>query len=183
MSAPTVTIPDPHSLNPTYPDPLTENDRVSVVLHTSQAAVPTHGSSGAAGYDLYASENVSIPPHSRALVSTDISIVVPEYHYGRIAPRSGLGVKGIDVGAGVVDSDYRGIIKVLLINHTDKPFEVTGPSGSHSDYKPGMRIAQFIFERISTPSFHIYHSMDEFKKNSNESNTERGSGGFGSTGV
>ncbi len=68
------------------------------------ATLPTRGSEEAAGLDLYASQSVTIPPHSKALIPTDISIDIPSGHYGRVAPRSGLAIKNhINVGAGVID--------------------------------------------------------------------------------
>jgi dUTP pyrophosphatase len=77
--------------------------------------LPTRGSSGAVGYDLYSCEDVTIPRGERALVGTGVAIVLPVGTYGRVAPRSGLAVKhGINVGAGVIDPDYTGEIKVLL---------------------------------------------------------------------
>jgi dUTP pyrophosphatase len=130
------------------------------------ATIPTRGSERSAGYDLYSNEHCVIPPqHSRALVKTGISIKVPAGHYGRIAPRSGLAVKyGIDVGAGVIDEDYRGEIAVLLFNFGDEPFSV----------KPGDRIAQLVLERNSIVDVCEVESLDS---------TDRGEGGFGSTGV
>lgn len=83
----------------------------------------------------------------------------------QIAPRSGLAVKnGIDVGAGIVDYDYRGAVGVVLFNHSNEDFVV----------KRGDRIAQFIFKRIAKPTFVEVHELP---------GTERGAGGFGSTGV
>ena len=77
--------------------------------------------SGFAGYDLHSSEETVIAPYSRQLVATGIAITVPAGTYGRIAPRLGMSVKlSIDVGAGVIDEDYTGEVKVLLIYHTDK---------------------------------------------------------------
>lgn len=87
--------------------------------------------------------------------------IIPVYF--RIAPRSGLAVKGIDVGAGVIDCDYRGPVKVLLINNSKSDFEV----------KKGDRIAQGIFERIVEVIFNQTDNLGE---------TKRGEGGFGSTG-
>lgn len=96
---------------------------------------------------------------------TDIQVEVPEESYGRVAPRSGLAVKNfIDVGAGVVDEDYRGNLGVVLFNHSDIDFEV----------KRGDRIAQFICERIFYPVLEEVKSLTD---------TERGAGGFGSTGT
>lgn len=101
----------------------------------------------------------------KALVQTDIQIEVPEGTYGRIAPRSGLAWKNsIDVGAGVIDQDYRGNVGVILFNHSDDDFEV----------KKGDRIAQLICERITYPVVEEAKSLSE---------TARGAGGLGSTGI
>lgn len=79
--------------------------------------MPKKGSAQAAGYDLHAYKAVTVPAGGKALVSTALSMAIPEGNYGRIAPRSGLAAKHmIDVGAGVIDSDYRGEVKVLLFN-------------------------------------------------------------------
>jgi dUTP pyrophosphatase len=82
---------------------------------TYDAIIPTRGSGGAVGYDLYSTDEVVIPPTHRALIGTGVAIVLPPGVYGRVAPRSGLAVKhGIQVGAGVVDPDYTGEVKVVL---------------------------------------------------------------------
>ena len=129
------------------------------------AIVPTRGSDGAVGYDLYSSEDAIVPCQAgRALVGTGITIVLPSSVYGRVAPRSGLAVKHcINVGAGVIDPDYTGEIKVILFNHGEKDFEI----------KKGDRIAQLILERCETPPIEEISIVED---------TERGSGGFGSTG-
>lgn len=128
------------------------------------AKPPLRGSEHAAGYDLFSNEDKIIEPGDRALVCTGIQVSIPEQHYGRIAPRSGLACKfGIDVGAGVVDSDYRGKVKVLLINNGKEPFIVN----KHE------RIAQLILEKISNLPLTIVKDLNA---------TERGDGGFGSTG-
>lgn len=81
---------------------------IHFVKLSEHAKMPTRGTPFSAGYDLYSSQPISIPPMSRALVSTDLQIALPRGCYGRIAPRSGLAVKNfIDVGAGVIDQDYR----------------------------------------------------------------------------
>ena len=96
---------------------------------------------------------------------TGLSISFPAGLYARIAPRSGLALKKfMDVGAGVVDADYRGEVGVVLFNHGDQDFEV----------KMGDRIAQLILEQISTPEVVEVSGLDE---------TVRGTGGFGSTGI
>ena len=126
--------------------------------------LPTRGSAGAVGYDLYAVEDVSIPRGDRALIGTGVAIVLPVGTYGRVAPRSGLAVRsGIQVGAGVIDPDYTGEVKVLLFNHGQGVFEV----------KKGDRVAQLVLERCETPPVEEIGVIEE---------TERGAGGFGSTG-
>lgn len=131
---------------------------------SEHATAPTRGSASAAGYDLYSAYDYTIPPMERAIVKTDIQIAVPSGCYGRVAPRSGLAVKHfIDVGAGVIDEDYRGNVGVVLFNFGKEKFEI----------KKGDRIAQLICERIFYPDLEEVQALD---------NTERGSGGFGSTG-
>ncbi|KZT27007.1 dUTP diphosphatase [Neolentinus lepideus HHB14362 ss-1] len=131
---------------------------------SEKAKLPTRGSALAAGYDLYSAEKKTVPARGKALVDTQISIAVPAGTYGRVAPRSGLASKFmIDTGAGVVDADYRGVVFVLLFNHSDRDFEV----------QEGDRIAQLIIEKIQTPDVLEVEDLDE---------TLRGTGGFGSTG-
>lgn len=124
---------------------------------------PVQGSSEAAGLDLHASVHGVIPAHTRALVPTGLKIRTPHGTYGRITPRSGLAVKGIDVGAGVIDRDYTGEVKVLLINHSDNDFS----------YQLGDRVAQLILERVSSMDVEIVPALNA---------TKRGDAGFGSTG-
>jgi len=139
--------------------------QVQIQLLSHNATAPKRGSTGAAGYDLFAAASGVIPAHGRALVATDLTFVIPPDHYGRVAPRSGLAVRfGIDVGAGVIDSDYRGHVSVLLFNTGDAPFA----------YQLGDRIAQIVFERISTPDIEVVDALPDV--------TARGAGGFGSTG-
>ena len=84
-------------------------DLLQVAKLSENAVIPTRGSSSAAGYDLYSAVDTAIPARGKGLVKTDIQIKVPHGTYGRIAPRSGLSWKNhIDIGAGVVDEDYRG---------------------------------------------------------------------------
>lgn len=106
-----------------------------------------------------------VPARGKALVQTDLSIAIPEGTYARVAPRSGLAWKhSIDTGAGVVDADYRGNVGVILFNFSDVDFQI----------KRGDRVAQLILERILTPEVVEVESLDD---------TDRGAGGFGSTGV
>lgn len=89
------------------------------------AELPYKGSALAAGYDIVSAEDSIVKSKDKLLVSTGISMAIPEGYYGRVAPRSGLAVKNfIDVGAGVVDSDYRGEVKVLLFNFSETDFSV-----------------------------------------------------------
>ncbi|WVZ60046.1 hypothetical protein U9M48_010116 [Paspalum notatum var. saurae] len=132
---------------------------------SENAVLPSRGSSLAAGYDLSSAAEMVVPARGKALVPTDLSIAIPEGTYARIAPRSGLALKhSIDVGAGVIDADYRGPVGVILFNHSDADFAV----------KPGDRIAQMIIEVIATPEVAEVEDLDA---------TVRGEGGFGSTGV
>uniref|UniRef100_H2ZPZ1 Deoxyuridine 5'-triphosphate nucleotidohydrolase n=1 Tax=Ciona savignyi TaxID=51511 RepID=H2ZPZ1_CIOSA len=131
---------------------------------TANARSPTRGSALAAGYDLYSAYDVIVPARGKQLIKTDIQINLPDGCYGRVAPRSGLTHKHfIDVGAGVIDQDYRGNVGVILFNFKDTDFEV----------KKGDRIAQLICERIFLPELQELETLE---------NTERGDGGFGSTG-
>jgi dUTP pyrophosphatase len=117
-----------------------------VELHVKQlhgnVKLPTKGSKEAAGYDLYAIEDNVIFARDKLLIPTGLSCKIPTGTYLRIAPRSGLANSSmIDIGAGVVDADYRGEIKILLFNLSNKPFEI----------KKGSKIAQFILEQIINP--------------------------------
>ena len=97
--------------------------KLKVKKLSEKAFLPTKGSAHAAGYDLYSIEALTIPAHDKKLIPTGISIAFPHGNYARIAPRSGLACKNfIDVGAGVVDSDYRGEVKVLLFNLGNEDF-------------------------------------------------------------
>lgn len=133
------------------------------------AKVPTRQSAGACGFDLYAQQSVSVAPGTHALVGTGIGIALPvtegETFMGKVEARSGLSVKyGIEVGAGVIDADYRGEIKVVLHNFGNNVFEV----------KKGDRIAQLLIHKCYIPNVTQIYTMD---------NTTRGVSGFGSTGV
>ncbi|XDA73358.1 hypothetical protein R6Z07_021119 [Ovis aries] len=131
---------------------------------SEHATAPTKGSAHAAGYDLYSAYDYTVPLMEKVLVKTDIQIALPSGCYGRVAPHSGLAAKHfIDVGAGVIDEDYRGNVGVVLFNFDKEKFEV-----KNSD-----QTAQLICERIFYPETEEVQILDD---------TERGSGGFGSTG-
>jgi dUTP pyrophosphatase len=149
-------------------------DTVRIRLIHPAATLPTRATPSSAGYDLYASETTTIPGSivlpggaveiGRGVVPTGLAFAIPSGLYGRVAPRSGLALRaGVDVGAGVVDPDYRDELLVLLFNFGAKPF----------DAKVGDRIAQIIFERIAAPEIAVTETLDA---------TDR-AGGFGSTGV
>lgn len=129
------------------------------------AVIPKKGSKTAAGYDLCSVDSAVVPAWGKVLVATGLVIAIPDECYGRIASRSGLSFKNdIEIGAGVIDSDYRGEVKIILRNFSDTPFTV----------KVGDRVAQIIIEMIASP---------EIQELKDLSDTDRSDGGFGSTGV
>lgn len=137
---------------------------IEINLINLLAKIPSKSSKESAGYDLYSTEDVKIESYTRKLISTGIRIKFDKEYYARIAPRSGLSCKGIDIGAGVIDSDYRGEIKVLLINNSKDTFNV----------EIGDRIAQLIFEKYENDTvFKLVDTLEE---------TQRGIKGFGSSG-
>ena len=137
---------------------------LKIVTLTDTATIPTLGSPGAAGWDLYADENIDIRPLSRAMVATGIAVRLRLNTVGLIWPRSGLAYKhGIDVLAGVIDCDYTGPVNVVLQNHSDQCFTI----------QPGDRIAQLLIQPITQVNLMLVASLDH---------TQRGAGGFGSTG-
>eukprot|EP00448_Togula_jolla_P020109 CAMPEP_0170591830 /NCGR_PEP_ID=MMETSP0224-20130122/12610_1 /TAXON_ID=285029 /ORGANISM="Togula jolla, Strain CCCM 725" /LENGTH=176 /DNA_ID=CAMNT_0010915715 /DNA_START=30 /DNA_END=560 /DNA_ORIENTATION=+ len=135
---------------------------------SEHAVIPARGSSGAAGYDLSAAHPVTIASRGKAIVPTDLSMAIPEGCYGRIAPRSSMAwKKHTDCGAGVVDSDYRGPVGVVLFNLGEEPVEIAR----------GDRVAQLVLERIATPAVIEVTDAKQLEA------TVRGAGGFGSTGA
>jgi dUTP pyrophosphatase len=132
------------------------------------AVIPAYQSGGAAGLDLHAAiaEHVVIEPGQIAMISIGIAIALPPGHEGQVRPRSGLAsTHGITLpnAPGTIDEDYRGEVRVPLINHGHTPFTV----------EPGMRIAQMIVAPVTHCSIAEVDELDE---------TGRGAGGFGSTG-
>jgi len=111
---------------------------IRVQRPSEDAPMVTKESKLAAGHDLYSSEDIIIPANHRALVKIALAIAVPEGTYRRIAPRSGLATNGISVDAEVIDADYTGEVKVLLVNHNSMNYEV----------RNGDRIAELIVERL-----------------------------------
>lgn len=138
---------------------------LQVKFLSENATMPIRGSAESAGFDLSSAVDTVIHAGKRGVVSTDLAIACPLGTYGRVAPRSGLAVKKfIDVGAGVIDSDYRGNVGVVLFNFGEEDFVVN----------KGDRVAQLILERISMIPASKVAELDD---------TIRGKGGFGSTGV
>ena len=130
--------------------------------------LPSYKTAQAAGVDLYAaiSESIVLQPGESKLIPSGIHIALPNGYEAQIRPRSGLALKhGISIvnSPGTVDADYRGMIGIILINHGKEPFLINR----------GERIAQMVINKVAQADWNIVAELDE---------TERGSGGFGSTG-
>lgn len=137
---------------------------LQVKLLHNDAILPIRATPGAAGYDIASVIDIAVPSRGQALVSTGLSFSLPEGVYGRIAPRSGLSWKQhCTVGAGVIDPDYRGEVKVLIQNLSENIIKLS----------KGERIAQLILERYEACPVCLVDQTSE---------TNRGEGGFGSTG-
>jgi dUTP pyrophosphatase len=139
--------------------------------HAKDLPAPEYATAGSAGMDLVAAVPADAPmtiaPGARAAVPTGLAFAIPQGFEGQVRPRSGLALKnGVTVlnAPGTIDSDYRGEVKVILVNTGSEAFEISR----------GMRIAQIIFARVEQMQLQDVSSLDE---------TARGSGGFGSTGV
>jgi dUTP pyrophosphatase len=129
--------------------------------------VPKYATFGDAGADLVSAEDVRIPAHQRILVKTGIKIAIPTGYVGLVHPRSGLALKhGITVlnAPGTIDAGYRGEVGIILYNSSALDFEV----------KAGDRIAQLVIQKVETAEFEVVDALIE---------SDRGEGGFGSTGV
>lgn len=142
---------------------------MKIKLLTDTAKVPTRGSEYAAGYDLYAdiSNETWIPENSNVLIGTGISAEIPEGYFGALFARSGLATKrGLRPAncVGVIDSDYRGEIKVALFNDSDTPTVIS----------PQERIAQLVILPYANVDLEVVDDLTD---------TDRGEGGFGSTGT
>ena len=135
-----------------------------VKLLNDNATLPVRGSPGAVGYDLACTQDFVLDTQSHILVPTGLGFQLPPGVYGRVAPRSGLTVKhGVHIGAGVIDPDYMGEVKVAMFNLGLQPVA----------FKKGDRIAQLILERCEVPDVLEVDALVS---------TQRGEGGFGSTG-
>ncbi len=143
-------------------------EKVTIPCTAKQEHVPVYASTGASGADLFAAleEPLSLTPGERALIPTGIRLAIPLGFEAQVRPRSGLALKhGITTlnTPGTIDSDYRGEIKVILINHGNAEFTIN----------QGDRIAQLIIAPVCRAEFSILDSLEQSK---------RGEGGFGSTG-
>ena len=138
-----------------------------VLISCEPDLMPTMGNPGDAGYDLRSAENAVVPARSRHTVNTGVSIALPAGYVALVHPRSGLAAKhGITVlnAPGTVDAGYRGQMLITLVNHSDEDFEITR----------GDRIAQVLFQKFESARFvHVTELPG----------SQRGSAGFGSTGV
>lgn len=139
------------------------------IVNKSKWDVPAYATLLSAGVDLHANidENITLKSLERTLVPTGLYMAIPAGYEGQVRPRSGMAAKhGITVlnTPGTIDADYRGEIKVILVNLSNEPFEIV----------PGERIAQMVFVKHETAEFEEVESLDE---------TQRGQGGFGSTGT
>jgi len=136
------------------------------LAHFAGLELPAYATDGAAGMDVLAAEDVSLAPGARHAVATGLAVAIPDGFEIQVRPRSGLAIKhGISVPntPGTIDSDYRGELKVILINHGTEAFAV----------KRGDRIAQLVLAPVTRASWLPVDELDE---------TARGDGGFGSTG-
>lgn len=152
-------------------DNATEQAVISIkrLDHASDFPLPSYATSHSAGMDLMAAidSSVTLPVGERAIIPTGLSIALPSGYECQIRPRSGLAAKnGVTVlnSPGTIDADYRGEIKVILINHGSEPFLIDR----------GMRIAQMVIARYTQAHWNLVEDLDE---------TARGTGGFGSTGT
>ncbi len=145
--------------------------RVERLADAVDLPLPAYRSAEAAGLDLCAHVGadaaLTLPPGERQLVGTGIRVAIPRFHEGQIRPRSGLALEhGLTVlnAPGTIDSDYRGEVKVLLVNLGDRPVAI----------RRGMRIAQLVIAPVARATVTVVESLAE---------TARGTGGFGSTGT
>ncbi|WP_126173115.1 dUTP diphosphatase [Altericroceibacterium xinjiangense] len=141
--------------------------RIRRLPHGQGLTLPAYATQGAAGMDVLSAEDVTLAPGARHAVATGLAMAIPEGYEIQVRPRSGLALKhGISVPntPGTIDSDYRGELKVILINHGAEPFAI----------QRGDRIAQLVLVPVTQAAWQEVNELDE---------TGRGEGGFGSTGV
>jgi dUTP pyrophosphatase len=141
--------------------------RLKRLAHGEGLPLPAYATAGAAGMDVVAAEELDLMPGQRHAVATGFAMAIPDGYEVQVRPRSGLALKhGITVPntPGTIDSDYRGELKVIMINHGDAPFPI----------RRGDRIAQLVAAPVQRADFAEVDDLDA---------TARGAGGFGSTGV
>jgi dUTP pyrophosphatase len=139
---------------------------VKILPHGEGLALPVYATDGAAGMDVVSAEDVTLAPGGRHAVATGLAMAIPPGFEIQVRPRSGLALKhGISVpnAPGTIDSDYRGELKVILINHGAQPFEILR----------GDRVAQLVLAPVTRAAWLTVEELES---------TERGEGGFGSTG-
>ena len=140
--------------------------RIKRLSHGEGLALPHYATAGAAGMDVLSAEDVTLPPGGRHAVATGFALAIPEGYEVQVRPRSGLALKhGISLPntPGTIDSDYRGELKVIVINHGDADFAIAR----------GDRIAQLVLAPVTRAAWEEVAELDD---------TARGAGGFGSTG-
>ena len=140
--------------------------RIRRLPHGHGLALPAYSTPGAAGMDVVSAEHVTLAPRARHAVATGFAVAIPTGYEIQVRPRSGLALKhGISVPntPGTIDSDYRGELKVIVINHGNEPFAIAR----------GDRIAQLVLAPVTLAWWEEVAELDE---------TKRGAGGFGSTG-
>jgi len=144
---------------------MSKNVKIRIKKLVPDATIPSYASSGSSGADLYSVIDMNIAPKSFSLIPTGIAIEMPEGFEAQIRPRSGIALKhGVTIlnAPGTIDSDYRGEIKIILINFGDEIFKV----------KKGMRIAQIVFTSVEQVKFEDANKLGK---------TERNNRGFGHT--
>ncbi len=160
----------PFLLSPNHPEyapPV-----LKVKLLNEDARIPAKAHEGDAGYDLYSSHDTSI--FKSGVVSTGVAVSIPRGYYGRVASRSGLSFReDVEVGAGVIDPNFSGEVKVKLYRHGFYTLRNRLDGCSHLKIKKGERIAQLIITPYASPEILVVDALDE---------TDRGEKGFGSSG-
>ena len=138
--------------------------QVKVKKMTPEAKLPAFAHPGDAGMDLFSCVNMILGPGETKAVPTGIQMAIPAGHVGLVWDKSGISLKGVHRLAGVVDSGYRGEVRVVMVNLGQGPFEI----------KAGMKIAQMLIQPVESPTVVESDTLDD---------TSRGDGGFGSTGL
>ena len=145
---------------------MTVRIQIARLPHGDGLPLPSYATPGAAGMDVVAAEDLDLAPGARHAVATGFRVAIPPGYEIQVRPRSGLAFKhgiGVPNSPGTIDSDYRGELKVLLINHGSEPFAI----------RRGDRIAQLVPAVVTLAAFEEVAELDD---------TDRGHGGFGSTG-